>query len=305
MDFMNRIIGLVVALVVGGVIVGGLLIPSIEAMTPAEKTIQNVGMPYTEAGEDHIIIVTADGITYDGESVDVSKFPGDFQNYTLVYGEESFVRWNTSNVLTASDGNGLTTFNISTNTITITLTGTSVTVTTSGSGSTFTADDVLFHISPPGGDYALTLNPYVNDESNVYAAGDTYFSGTGRPGPIRLWIVWTGTLDDITITADGFNGSSYDSSTVALDEVNLTNITTNLYRYDSVLFDYTATATVDDVPTDYTMSATYTYFLAPATISYDNPAYIGATNAALMGVVALMGIVILVVVAANGIRSKY
>ena len=295
----KHILGLLVAIVIGVIMVGSLLAPTIDTYSDKELTVENTGMPYTEAGGDHTIILTTDGITYDGEAVDMTQFPGSFNTYTLVYGQESFVRWGITNALTASDADGLRTFNITAgNTITIVLTETTVTVTTTASSQSFTADDVLYHISPTGGDYVLALNPYVSDDDEVYAAGDTYFTGTGRPAPIRLWIVWTGELEEITVNANGFNGSGYTAVAITDTTVNIDNVKSNLYRYDSVVFNYTATATVEDVSTDYPLTSTYTYFLAPAEVSYDNPAYLGSEYEGLLGaivVIAIAGLLLLIV----------
>lgn len=297
---MKKLIGLIVTCFIGIILIGSLLSPTIDAYGDKNFTIENTGMPYAAAGEDHVIVVTSDGVTFDGDAVDISLFPAGFTSFTLVYGEESLVRWGAgSNVLTASDADGVTNFNIGTATITITITGSTVTVTTTASATTFTASDVIFYMSPKGGDYVLAVNPYVNDESVVYAAGDTFFAGTsGRPGTLRVWVVWQATLDDVTVNAYGFNGSAYTGIQAPEVTANVENINSNLYRYNSVVFDYTVTATVDDVPTDFLVSSTYTYFLAPATVAYDNPTYLGDEYAGILAaliVIALAAMLILVV----------
>lgn len=301
----NKLIPLLMALVVGIILAGSLLVPVTNDYSEAKKTIENEGMPYTEAGGDHTIVVDSNGITYDGDAVDRSLFPGNFQNYTLVYGTESFVRYGSPNVLTVSDSEGIKTFNITTGTVvTITLSGTSVTVTTSAAATTFIADDVLYHISPSGGDYVLALNPYVSEGDTVYAAGDTFFTGSdGRPGPVRLWIIWTGDNEDVTVVANGFNGSSYSSVTVADPTVTIENPKTNLYRYESVVFDWTATATVEDVETTYDLTSTYTYFLAPKEVTYDNPNYVeNGTN--LISVIPILVIVAILMIAVRAIAYR-
>lgn len=296
----KNILGLIVTCVLGIIMIGSLLGPAISDYSEAKLTVENTGMPYTEAGGDHTILITADGMTYDGETIDITLFPGNFTGYTIVYGEQSFVRWSTnSGVLTAGAGLTLRQFNVTDNTITVALSDNSVTVTTTASTQTFTANDVLYHISPSGGDYVLALNPYVNDEQTVYAAGDTFYSGSGRPGTLRIWIVWTGELDTITVSASGFNGAAaYTDVEVTNTTATLTNINSNLYRYDSVVIDYTATATENEVDADYPLTATYTYFLAPAEVSYDNPAYMGSEYEGLLGaivVIAIAGLLLLIV----------
>ena len=301
-----NILTLIITLVVGVIMTGALLAPVTNDYSEATKTIENVGMPYTEAGGDHTIIVDVDGITFDGETVDMSKFPGNFQTYTLVYGEKSFVRWGATNVLTVSDSDVLRTFNVSSgNTVTITLSGTTVTVTTSASTQSFTANDVLYHISPSGGDYVLSLNPYVSEGDTVYAAGDTYFTtgGSVRPAPIRLWIVWTGEGDNITISANGFSGSGYDAVSVADPIVTLNNPTSNLYQYESIVFDWTATATVEGESTEYPLTSTYSYFLAPAEVTYDNPNYV-AGGAGLISVIPIIVIVAILMVAVGAVAYR-
>ena len=286
-----RFVPFLISTVVAVLLVATLALPFIADVTESESTIKNTGMPYAAAGEDHVIIVTSDGVTFDGDVVDTSLFPAGFTSFTLVYGEESLVRWGIgSNVLTASDADGVTNFNIGTATITITITGSTVTVTTSASATTFTASDVIFYMSPKGGDYVLAVNPYVNDESVVYAAGDTFFAGTsGRPGTLRVWIVWQATLDDVTVNAYGYNGAAYTGIQAPEVTADVENINTNLYRYNSVVFDFTVSATVDGVPTDFLVSSTYTYFLAPAVVTYDNPSYVGdSTLESLIGIIPIL-----------------
>lgn len=299
MDLKN--IGIIsLGVVIAALLMSVLLVPIVSDATSAEKTIENTGMPFTEAGGDHTIVVTSAGITVDGDTVDESLFPGTFTSYTLVYGEKSFVRWAKGvNVLSVGDSITLRQFTIAENTITISLSDSTVTVSTTASSQTFTADDVLYYISPSGGDYVLALNPYVNDEQTVYAAGDTFYTGTGRPGTMRIWVVWTGELDTITINASGYNASSYTGVTVDDATANITNVDSNLYRYDSVVFEYTATATVDEQDTEWPFTATYTYFLAPAEVSYDNPSYIGSA-AAMLAIVPLL-VTVGIIMAAVGI----
>lgn len=302
----NKLLAVIITLVVGVILAGSLLVPVINDYSTATKTIENEGMPYAAASGEHTIIVTSDGITYDGVPVDVSKFPGSFGSYTLVYGEKSFIRWASSTVLTVSDDDGLHQISIQDKTITISLNGSSVNVTISGSAQTFTADDVLYHISPSGGDYVLALNPYASTNDKVYAAGDSFFaSGDSRPGTIRLWIVWTGEVEDITIDAYGYTGTSF--SGVSIDDtptVNITNPVSNLYQYQSVVFDWTASATVEEVTTDYPLQTTYTYFLAPHIVSYDNPGYIGAGSAGILAAIPVLVIVALLIVAVGMVARK-
>lgn len=299
MDLKN--IGIIsLGVVIAALLMSVLLVPIVSDATSAERTIENTGMPYAEAGGDHVIVITADGITFDGDAVDMTMFPGDFQTYTLVYGEESFIRWGAANIIIVSDSDGLHSFNVSTNTITITISDNTAVVSTTGSATTYSIDDVMFYMSPSGGDYVLAVNPYVNDEMVVYAAGDTYYTASGRPAALRIWTIWTGELDEITVVSCGTNSSGYTALTVSEITVDLANIETNLYRYNSVVFDYTATYTdAQEQTTDVPLTATYTYFLAPAEVSYDNSSYIGSA-AAMLAIVPLL-VTVGIIMAAVGI----
>lgn len=296
---MKKLIGLIVTCFIGIILIGSLLSPVIDAYGEKNFTIENTGMPYTEAGGDHIITITSEAMTLDGDAIDMTMFPGNFTTYTIVYGEESFIRWGSTNIIIVSDSEGLHSFTVGANTITITLSDNTAVMSTSGSATTYTIDDVLFYVSPSGGDYILALNPYVTEGDVVYAAGDTYYTATGRPAALRIWTIWTGLDGEVTVVSCGTNSSGYTSLDVTNVAVDYQNIESNLYRYNSVVFNYTTVYTDDqEATTDVPLTSTYTYFLAPATVTYDNPTYLGDEYAGILAaviVIALAAMLILVV----------
>lgn len=304
MELNKTIIG-IVGLFVTLLVTFAVCAPIIDAYTVETYEQKNVGMPYAEAGGDHVIVVTADGITFDGDAVDMSLFPGNFDTYTIVYGEESFIRWGVANVVIVSDSDGLHQFPISTNTITVTISENTAVITTTASATTYSIDDVIYYLSPSVGDYVLSLNPYVNDESVVYAAGDTVYPKADRPASVRIWNIWTALNGDVTVMSCGTNTSGF-TATVANTTVDFENMRSNLYRYNSVVFDYTATYTNDeDVSTDYSLTATYTYFLAPAVVEYDNPEYLdNSIYVSLLIIIPLLLAIVCVMMAVRMISGR-
>ena len=293
--FMNRIIGLVLALVVGGLLVGGLLIPSIEGMTTTELTYINVGSPYqttdTEDAETHTIVISKDDggnlvITTDGKTDTLPDFSL-YGSATILFAENTFIRLTSAGAVNVYGSTNASTYgnaSIGTasaeNPITITITGTTAAITT------YTINNVQAYIAPEG-PLVLSKNPYVHENSTVYVGALNTIAGTG------IAFVLYGPLDDLIKKGVWPNGRGIGEVTV-----NLENKTTDLYKLDRI----TAEATNDG---NVFGTMTINYLLAPKEVVYENPAYIGSTNAVIMGVVSLLGIVALIVVAANGIRNKY
>ena len=293
--FMNRITGLVIALVVGGLLVGGLLIPSIEGMTATEKTFENEGSPFMLADSgNHTIIIGMDAnsnitITTDGET-DIVPDLSLYGSATILYAEDSFIRLlSNGNVMaygktSNSTYDNATLGNASTE-VTITISGTTATFDVSGSDRTI--DNVQAFIAHEG-TYALTTTPYIKDDSVIYGAGLT------PSGGISGALCFYGTIEDIT--AKGL----WPSGRIAkIDTINTKDIAeyVGLQEITSVVLAWGDGA--------YDQSATYTYFLAPASITVDLSHPMTPTQIAMFGVISILGIVALVVVAANGIRNKY
>lgn len=287
----NNLIGLTVALTVGIILVGSLVVPTITAFTDETRTYTNEGMPFAEVDEDtHTILVTSSGISVDGESLDLSLLPGSFTSYTLVYGENSLIRYTTNDVYIQATVMGQipVRFNYTEGDVTISITGAAVTVTTTADSTTVSLSDAKYYISTSG-DYVMSLNPCVTAESEIIGAGYTSFSTPNT----MIATAWSGTIENISATVlRTTNGDAVVSDTT----VNTSAVDGDLVHIDSVLIDYVVTYQ----GTDYECTSTYTYFLAPASVTYDNPDYLGAGPAAILGAVIVVTLVSFVVIASKG-----
>lgn len=297
----NNLIGLVLALAVGVLLVGTLVVPTVSSLTSEQLTYTNEGMPYAAVDEDeHILVFSPDGITVDGESIDVSLFPGEFTEYTVVYAEAAFIRLipgsSTIQVRSTTSPN----FSFSEATVTITITGSTAVLTTTASSSSPTITNVTHYLSSEG-DFVLALNPVVLSDSAIVGAGQTGFNATTYELPATLTVrtVWDGTIEGISASVFSFVPTdTYSSLEVSNVSVNTTDLGNGLYRIDSVLIYYTVTDT-DSV--EYDVNSTYTYFLAPYQMQYDNPNYVGDGLVPLVSAIVLMTLVVLVVVAARAV----
>ena len=302
MDFMNRIIGLVVALVVGGVIVGGLLIPSIEAMTETEKTLVNEG--YYRMSE--IISETDTTIEWDYTNPTVMSINGTEYAVNFPIGKEVSI--------VGTDSMIIRMYHPNTNYYTVqcyckdgfiaalnsnmTITISNDTVTAFNGTSTKTETITQGYYIDPNGNWIMKdsdKGAFIHTTDSVMIlAGITYYSGLGDTG-----IFATGTITDgLDFT---YVPTSSAAHTVIFGDVtfNYSEASSykNLVSLNSCVFDLT----IDDT----LKTATYSYFIVPYEITAELSQHMTAMEIAMIGVISLLGIVILVVVAANGIKNKY
>lgn len=294
----NKMITLIITLAVGVIMAGALLAPVVSDYGQAQYTITNEGMPFAAADEDtHTITVNAEGaITVDGETIDLALFPGTFNQYTIVYSDSAFVRYNLSNVTveTRYSGSAGVSYDWEDG-VTITINGTSATVSNDTTSASKTISDVTYYIATEG-DYVMAKNPIVRADDLMYGAGQTYFGGSaGLPTGVNVYTTWKGSVDDgITNTLLYVSGGTYTG--VAGDPViNTTEVVDGVYKIDSVKLPFTLSTDSKD----YTVTATYTYFLAPATFNYDNPNYLGVGPAAILGGVIVVFLAALVLMASR------
>ena len=299
--FMNRTIGLVIALVVGGLLVGGLLIPTVQGMTEPTKTYENMGVPFAlmDDNEHTMVIENVGGEPkYTVDGVVIEKNPEYLFNSqsTVIYGTDGFLRvWKVGGSVDRLRVQAEERININLNageSATFTFDSTNIT----GNNQTVAIKPVAYLSN---GSYSQLINPVVKDDSVIYIAGLTEQLTIGGNTNQFVGVCASGTLDDLTFTVADIGPTT---PTVTVTDLDYTVSTTDLGNGLKKIDDITLTITWSD---DGTSIVHYTYFIAPAEIVYDNPAYIGSTNAVIMGVVSLLGIVALVVVAANGIRNKY
>ena len=312
--FMNRITGLVIALVVGGLLVGGLLIPSIEGMTAPTLEKTNTGAYFTTPDDgEHTVIISDGVITYDDNECIWPDFSY-FGSITLIAGADWCIRADAYNPTTQACRITIAgpphTFDVlgvygpgTGNSIIISINGTDVSIipyTGDTAGTERTETDLLYTIADKGA-YVMSYKPYLLEDTPIFGSIRNNNNASGAD----IFENVSGTLGDVeNMTATElrlYKGSATPSTGDFAGNVftaDAANVVTNLYKLDKI--SQTFTLWDDSSATIY-----LSYLIVPETISYNNPAYIGSTNAVIMGVVSLLGIVALVVLAANGIRNKY
>ena len=298
--FMNRITGLVIALVVGGLLVGGLLIPSIEGMTATEKTFENKGyydMTYTETDQLTVVwsYLNPNEITVNGSPINIPDFvnPG---TVNLVCGDTWFLRWYGEGVgfyCSTSDAGAVPADTTAQTTLTLTASNGTVTATNDAATPAGMTDTYTFiYVLDPDGQYIMK-----NANEPVYLKGDSDIYAIGRSAPFgsTLKMKITGNIDD------GFTAETLGSTTTTIDDVEA------IYTQESGFKDLYKLSKISIGVSDNGESKTvdYTYFIVPSKVTAELTNHMDATQIAMFGVISILGIVALVVVAANGIRNKY
>lgn len=303
--FMNRIIGLVLALVVGGLLVGGLLIPSIEAMTATEKTLTNEGyVRYTSinADDEEEIVIQWDYtnpkyLTINDKSLDISQYKEMWAS--IVFGEQWTLRYNytTTNTQLQYFGQTNTDFVYAYESSELNLTATlnSGTITVTNGTITKTATYTTAYYPDEAGSMIMKKSDgtsyLLKDSSIVIANGMTYSN------PYTIGVFFDGSI------GAGLNFELFRN----LDDFAVSNVATHYTdsaKYEGVI--ELSNVTFDLTPGENpAIAATYSYFLVPYQITAELSQHMDATQIAMFGVISILGIVALVVVAANGIRNKY
>ena len=306
--FMNRIIGLVLALVVGGLLVGGLLIPSIEAMTATEKTYDNTTDALWQVDKlnadssyefiwDHTDPTHA---TVNGETVNLS-------NGTVICASDSFlIRYGSG-----TNGKYLQTVPSGAFAVSVSETGTNEgDVTITAENGTFTAIVEKSETTTATttfteaygivakGNYVMkapTQSAYMLDESPIFAMGVTTIGGIWY----NMFQIVGNIKDGVTITQENPDPATY---TISNEEIHYTPVSSGVGLNTLSSITFTATQIADS---SIVADCTYNYFIVPATVTAELSQHMDATQIAMFGVISILGIVALVVVAANGIRNKY
>lgn len=272
-------IELTVGIVVGLVVFSAILMPTVNNVTEQTRTYTNEGVSFAladpEDTEIHTIIVTADGLTSDGVTIDATSYlPGD---YTILFGQHSILRYSPATGRVVFGGsNGESTSSIftdvrtanSSETLTLTLNGTQLTAT--NGDTTRIVDDNWAYVSNVG-TYSYSVNPCVTDSDRIIGGGVTY-----SPFSSATVICFDGTIEDI----DAIIARASPAATLNDVRVSTSGVATNLVKIDAIYFD--ATQNENDV------TATYTYFLAPKEIVYNNPDYVGGDLDGLFEVIPIL-----------------
>ena len=294
----TNLLALVITLTVGIILTGAVLAPLIEDYSAETNTYENEGTPFklmAEAPETPTITISKvdDKLTFisDDEAISSPDFSL-YGNVTIVYGTAGFVRLSESGQLRIFQENvqGLTISD--TVSVTITLTDTNVVVTPSdGSATRTVAIKPVAYIG--NGSYVQTVSPRINETSEIYLAGTTNYDG------VTHYINYIGyglteELTTLTVYSDLGNGVTVEDLE---HTVNATNLTTNLYKIDNIKF----VATDSD---DREYESTFSFFIAPKDIVYNNPNYIGEQYTSILGAVVILVIVSLVLAAASALYLK-
>lgn len=293
---MKRIIMASITAVIVIVVLAGVLIPTLNDSTSSTLTYTNKGVLFAladaEDADTHTIVVDSTGLTSDGDTIDASPYlSGD---YTIVFGEHSIIRYSPSTGRvdlggTVAEGTTqqFTTIRSASSEETLTLTITGETMVTVNGETTKTIEDNWAYVSNDG-TYSYCVNPCVTPTDRIIGGGVTYSPFSGA-----TVICFDGTIEGITA---GIYRSS-PTATLTDTEVVTSNVTTNLYKIDAIKF----TATQSDTE----RVATYTYFLAPAEVTYENPAYVGSSGSAILAAIPALVIVALILgVVALVLRSR-
>lgn len=302
--FMNKITGLVIALVVGGLLVGGLLIPSIEGMTATETTFENEGLFYmTQYSEDDTIpTIIWDHTTPDKLTVgeDVLTLADSTIPQSIVFGDNWAVRYDAetaslSYVQLFGNANGIIVSATTQNELDMTISFESGTVTVTNGTDTSTQPYTTLYCIAKTGAYVMK-NPndsvYLKDDSQAIVVGRTILLNWG---PINF--KFSGDIKDGFEAEPIYPTSGYTVDNYTVDDSAIQGYV-ELYTLSKVTFDITNSESV-------IRTATYSQFVVPASITAEKAQHMDATQIAMFGVISILGIVALVVVAANGIRNKY
>lgn len=310
--FMNRIIGLVLALVVGGLLVGGLLIPSIEGMTATEKTLENEGyLKMTSIAADdtttYVIewdVTTPNVMTVNNEPVELNLANAP-AGVSVIFDNDWGCRANVTNGAITSisyiPNAGNTT--VASSTLVCTLSEGSMTLVADGT-TTRTEDYTVAYIPNANGAFVMknsTTTAYILEDSELIGFGISAVnyapSGSGQRG-----IIFDGSIED-GITPNIWRPPTDTTSTITDVEINATQDGKyiGIYKLSNITMVFNH---VDEDQTAQT-NLTYSYFLVPSSVTAELTQHLDATQIAMFGVISILGIVALVVVAANGIRNKY
>lgn len=285
----------ILAVTVGIIMIGSILAVVISGFDSETLTYTNEGIPYATMDEDsHTIVISYDGtdysITSDGESTEVPDLSL-YGSATIVYGSDGLVRLGSNGYVRGFTTSGLGGLNVDEDT--------PITVVTNSDGATISdgATTLAYPFTPShyiavSGDYVLCQNPRVTDDTVILAGITSYNSYVET-------IAWYGTGTIEEITASVIYASLTDSKTVSSvsAEVNTTAITTDLVKIDSIVF----TAELSD-SSEYT--ATFSYFLAPMTITYENAMYVGDGAAGLLSAVMVVSILAVLMVAVKLVKGR-
>lgn len=297
---MNKLIGTTLGIAISIIVLASILMPVMTEYTDATRTVTNTGSFFAEPdGEEHTLVFSVDGATVDDVAV---AYPegygtGNQTNATVILGEDWMVRLDMglARVVTAGPSQTYTNLGyVADGDITFTISGTTLSYTYNN--TTITKDNVTYYLAPAG-DMVLCYNPYILSDSQLIGG----IRNNSNTANADVFEIVSGTVDDgftavncrAFITAASPTTGDYTSTfttateTVDGDLLKLTSITQNLTFWN-----------------DGTATFTLTYLMAPATITYDNPDYLGTENASLLKVIPILMIIAMVMLAVGMVVAR-
>lgn len=183
------------------------------------------------------------------------------------------------------------------NPVTVTVTGDVLSYTDSSS-QTGTVDGIKAYIASEG-QMVLCLKPYVLEDSDVIIGGYAHNLNSTDGDVVSIGYCASGAIAEITAPTAVLAPVSKDGNTVSSTavDVNLDKVNSDLYKVDKLLFETTWSD-------GETTTATYTYFLAPAEITYDNPEYLGEDYGAILGAIVVIAIAALLLIGVGMITRR-
>lgn len=301
-----KVISLVVGLTVGVLLMMGLVAPLVADHANETKTATNIGSYFTTPDEgEHTIVIDRDTITFDGKSCNYPDLSL-YGSATAIIGEDWFLR------LELNTGNNLVSYilagppqqyvnlgNSSMGALTVTINGDGFTTTNLSTSSEVTRSNVTWFITDKS-DYVLSHDPYV--------LNDTAFVGAIRNvSNLDLFEIVTGTIntpaeyETTPIRMFNFTSSETGTFTSASYTVDLADVAGDLKKLNQITEQLTTAYQTDG---EVTKTITIDYVIVPASITYDNPAYVGSGSAALLKVIPLMVGICLIAFAAFAVRGR-
>lgn len=214
-----------------------------------------------------------------------------YASTSLVMGENSIVRlYANGDVKLITENDTITIGTVASGTD-VSFTVTDDTLGYEASGTTSTQSGMIAYVSNEG-EMVYAHNPTVTDDSQIVIGGIT--NGLETTGTETVTIGYCisgtyGTIVDQTITVLDPTASGTATYVSTEMTVNTTEVGTNAYRIDSILF----TSSWSD---DSTSTATYTYFLAPAEITVEGTTVsaggILSTLVSVIPLIVLVGVIL-------------
>lgn len=273
-----------------------LMIPTVYSYSDA-----SAGKLYLGSAADTFdgVTMSAYGHTYTVDPDVITGNPVTTSSASLAVGENAILRLYSTGDLRIITTTG--TVNLgqvsAENPVTVTVTGDVLGYTDSASQAG-TVSGIKAYIASDG-EMTMTLKPYVLESSEVIIGGYAHNLNSTDGDVVSIGYCASGAIADISAPTAVLAPVSKDGNTVSSTavDVNLDKVRSDLYKVDKLLFE----STWSDGETT---TATYTYFLAPGEIRYDNPEYVGDDYSAIFGAIIVIAIAALLMIGVGMVTRR-